>query len=58
MSETTTNCPFLATPMSSSQDRRTNRDWWPNQLDLSILHQHSAKSDPMDAGFDYATAFE
>ena len=58
MSETTTNCPFLATPMSPSQDRRTNRDWWPNQLDLSILHQHSAKSDPMDAGFDYATAFE
>ncbi|ODT68765.1 MAG: catalase/peroxidase HPI [Pelagibacterium sp. SCN 63-23] len=37
---------------------RSNRDWWPNQLDLSILHQHSALSNPMDAGFDYAEAFK
>ncbi|NCF40959.1 MAG: catalase/peroxidase HPI, partial [Planctomycetia bacterium] len=56
MSETTTNCPFLATT-SATQGRRTNRDWWPNQLDLSILHQHSEKSDPMDPDFDYAAAF-
>src|SRR6516225_7112272 len=34
-----------------------NTDWWPNRLDLDILHQQSAKSDPMDAGFDYAEAF-
>ncbi len=36
----------------------TNRDWWPNQLNLRILHQHSAKSNPMDPDFDYAEAFE
>ncbi|MDX2159201.1 MAG: catalase/peroxidase HPI [Hyphomicrobiaceae bacterium] len=36
----------------------SNRDWWPNQLDLSILHQHSAKSDPMGEGFDYAAEFK
>ena len=37
---------------------RTNRDWWPNRLRLELLHQHSAKSDPMDEGFDYAKAFK
>ena len=37
---------------------RTNRDWWPNQLPLHLLHQHSAKSDPMGEGFDYAKEFE
>jgi catalase-peroxidase len=37
---------------------RTNRDWWPNQLDLSVLHANTAKSDPMGADFDYAKAFD
>jgi len=37
---------------------RTNRDWWPNQLRLEVLHQHSSKSDPMGKGFDYAKAFK
>jgi catalase-peroxidase len=36
---------------------RTNRDWWPNQLRLEVLHQHSAKSDPMGKGFNYAKEF-
>ena len=36
---------------------RSNRDWWPNQLNLRILHQHSAASNPLGAGFDYAEAF-
>ena len=31
---------------------RTNRDWWPNQLRLELLHQHSSKSDPMGKGFN------
>jgi catalase-peroxidase len=35
-----------------------NRDWWPNQLNLDILHQHSAKSNPMDEGFNYRKEFE
>jgi catalase-peroxidase len=37
---------------------QSNRDWWPNQLNLKILHQHSSMSDPMGEGFDYATEFE
>ena len=36
----------------------TNRDWWPNQLKLDILHQHSAKSNPMGEGFNYAKEFK
>ena len=35
----------------------TNRDWWPQQLRVDLLHQHSTKSDPMDPDFDYAKAF-
>lgn len=37
---------------------RSNKDWWPNQLNLRILHQNTAKSDPMDADFNYAEAFK
>jgi catalase-peroxidase len=47
-------CPFNHTAGVG----RTNRDWWPNQLRLELLHQHSAKSDPMGTGFDYAKAFK
>ncbi len=36
----------------------TNRDWWPHQLDLSVLHQHAPASNPMGASFDYAEAFK
>jgi len=36
----------------------TNRDWWPNQLRLDILHQHSSKSNPMGEGFNYAKEFK
>ncbi|MEP6785734.1 MAG: catalase/peroxidase HPI [Sphingomonadales bacterium] len=36
----------------------TNRLWWPNQLDISVLHQNPPAGDPMDAGFDYAAAFK
>jgi catalase-peroxidase len=47
-------CPFSqATGAGTS-----NRDWWPNQLRLDLLHQHSAKSDPMGADFDYAKEFQ
>ena len=49
-------CPFAGG--STSQNTRSNRDWWPNQLNLRILHQHSDKSDPMDEGFDYRDAFK
>ena len=46
-------CPFHQTAGGGT----TNRDWWPNQLRLELLHQHSSDSDPMGAGFDYAKAF-
>jgi catalase-peroxidase len=36
----------------------TNRDWWPNQLDLGILHQHTAESNPMGEDFDYSKEFQ
>ena len=51
---TETKCPFHHTASAA----QSNRDWWPSQLNLNILHQHSALSDPMDAGFDYPKAFE
>ena len=46
-------CPFN----HGKRNGTTNRDWWPNQLNLKILHQHSSEADPMDPGFDYAEAF-
>ena len=36
----------------------TNQDWWPNQLNLDILHQHSSKSNPMGEDFNYAEEFK
>jgi len=45
-------------PVIHSTAGRTNRDWWPNQLDLRILHQHSHLSDPMGEAFDYAKEFK
>jgi catalase-peroxidase len=50
--------PVLPSPTPELTRPRTNRDWWPNQVDLSVLHQHSAKSNPLDEGFDYATEFQ
>jgi catalase-peroxidase len=48
-----TKCPF-----SGATAAHTNRDWWPNQLDLQVLHQHSTLSDPMGEAFDYAKEFK
>jgi len=38
--------------------QRSNRDWWPDQLDLQVLHHNSAKSNPMGEAFDYAKEFK
>lgn len=46
-------CPFTGGPRA-----HTNRDWWPNQLNLQVLHQHSSLSDPMGETFDYAKEFQ
>ena len=49
--------PAIASPTPEVPRPRTNRDWWPNQLDLSVLHRHSPLSDPMGEDFDYAKEF-
>ncbi|WP_204139268.1 catalase/peroxidase HPI [Halomicronema sp. CCY15110] len=52
-------CPFIGSPSAFAAGGGTsNQDWWPNQLNLSILHQHSPQANPMGAAFDYAAAFE
>jgi catalase-peroxidase len=51
---TEAKCPFQHTAGGGT----SNRDWWPNQLNLNILHQHSSRSDPMDEDFNYAEAFK
>jgi len=45
-------------PMGHGARANTNTDWWPNQLKLNALHQHSARSNPMGEAFDYAEAFK
>ena len=50
-------CPVMHGASKSTAEGTSNRDWWPNQLKLNILHQHTAKSNPMDEDFDYAEAF-
>ncbi|MFO1515906.1 MAG: catalase/peroxidase HPI [Lysobacterales bacterium] len=51
---TAANCPFHHAASGGPR----NRDWWPDQLDLRPLHQHSPLSDPMGAQFDYASEFQ
>ena len=52
-------CPFHGGPLKQSAGSGTrNRDWWPNQLKLNILRQHSSLSNPMDEKFDYAEEFK
>ena len=51
-------CPVMHGAMTSNSSSGTsNKDWWPEQLNLNILHQHDRKSDPMDDGFDYRKEF-
>jgi catalase-peroxidase len=51
---TEAKCPFNHSAPSAT----TNKDWWPKQLKVELLHQHSKKSDPMGDGFDYAKEFK
>lgn len=52
-SENTGKCPVAHTPRG-----RSNRDWWPNQLNVQVLHGHSVRSDPMGEAFNYAEEFK
>ncbi|MGA8855449.1 MAG: catalase/peroxidase HPI, partial [Christiangramia sp.] len=52
-------CPFMGGALNNTAGGGTsNRDWWPNQLNLDILRQHSSLTDPMDEDFDYAEEFK
>jgi catalase-peroxidase len=53
------NCPFLGGQLTQVAGGGTNnQDWWPNQLKLDILRQHSELTNPMDENFDYAEEFK
>ncbi|KOG43988.1 hydroperoxidase [Streptomyces virginiae] len=57
MSGSDSENPVIDAPTPAPTRPRSNRDWWPNQLDLQVLHQNSPLADPMGAGFDYAKEF-
>jgi catalase-peroxidase len=50
--------PVIPAPTPKGSRPRTNSDWWPNQLDLSVLHHHSHLSNPMEEDFDYGEKFK
>ncbi|MEW2418182.1 catalase/peroxidase HPI [Streptomyces sp. NPDC046866] len=58
MSGSESENPVIPSPTPTATRPRTNRDWWPNQLDLQVLHQHSPRSNPMGEEFDYAEEFK
>ncbi|MEM9818973.1 MAG: catalase/peroxidase HPI [Cyanobacteria bacterium P01_D01_bin.6] len=52
-------CPFVGSPQAfAAGGGTTNQDWWPNQLNLNILHQHAPQANPMGETFNYAEAFK
>ncbi|MFH8680779.1 catalase/peroxidase HPI [Streptomyces lydicus] len=57
MSGSESENPVIPSPAPTPTRPRTNRDWWPNQLDLQVLHQHSSRSNPMEEDFNYAEEF-
>ncbi|RME98873.1 MAG: catalase-peroxidase, partial [Bacteroidetes bacterium] len=59
VNESSAKCPFTSGVIKRAAGRGpSNRDWWPNALNLSILRQHSSLSNPMDEDFNYAEAFK
>jgi catalase-peroxidase len=59
MENNESKCPFSGTILKQSAGGGTrNQHWWPNQLKLNILRQHSSFSNPMDKDFNYAEAFK
>ncbi|SCY12744.1 catalase-peroxidase [Streptomyces sp. 136MFCol5.1] len=57
MSGSESENPAISSPAPTQTGPKANRDWWPNQLDLQVLHQHSPQSNPLDEDFDYAEEF-
>ncbi len=59
MSGSESENPVIPSPTPTTEGRpRTNRDWWPNQLNLQVLHQHSQRSNPMGPDYDYSEEFK
>ncbi len=56
MTENASQCPFSGA--NTAKGTSATEQWWPEQLNVKILHQHSPEADPMEAGFDYAAEFE
>ena len=50
--------PAIDSPRPKGHRPRTNQDWWPNQLDLSVLHTHGKSSNPLDPSFSYREEFQ
>jgi len=50
--------PVVPSPQPAAKRPRTNRDWWPNQIDLQVLHQHSERAKPRAAEHNYAEEFK
>ncbi len=57
MSKSESESPAIASPTPKAHRPRTVRDWWPDQLDLSVLRPQSPATDPMGVDFDYPTEF-
>jgi catalase-peroxidase len=57
MSQSESENPVISSPKPKTTRPRTNRDWWPNQLDVSVLHPPSPSASPMEPDYDYAKAF-
>ena len=58
MSDNTGICPVMHGASTSGSTGTTNKDWWPNQLNLNLLRQHDTKSNPMGANFNYREEFK
>ena len=57
MTDSTNACPFSGGAVTAHNTGTTNADWWPNQLNVKVLHNNPSVGDPMDPDFDYAKAF-
>lgn len=58
MSHSESENPVIPAPEPKEGRPHTNQDWWPNRLNLQVLHQHSTRSNPMDPDFEYAEEFK